>query len=342
MRFSIRLAVAALCPFMLAAGSSLRSTVSADDLFSDVALESVFQAENDSSLGTALSADLAGGTQRVTGAGSLARVLESAGLQPKKLERSVVSVTIRQAGWSLPVLMSVAVDQDRLDMVMLLTEISDNSEWDTSRLTRLFAANAEESTVFFALSKSRQRIELRRSMSNRMITPARLKDELMKMALVAETYEDTWANVAKNQSADSTEASDSLASKVGQPAAAPTGNSDSASSAATTTDVAAQPDPAPQADAARMTLVGRWSASLASGEAFAVQIARDGKFQLVIAKSGKTTVSSGTATRDGNQLTLVDTKGVKIAGTVTQPTPDTFALMVGGNASVTLNFKRAK
>ena len=133
MRLSISSAILTLCPVFVAACISPASMVVAEDLFSDIAMESVFRAEKVAPSATAITDDVVEQVQRVTGAGSLSRVLEDAGLQPKKIDQSVVSVTLRQAGWSLPVLMSVAVDQDRLDMVMLLTEIGEKNEWDTTR-----------------------------------------------------------------------------------------------------------------------------------------------------------------------------------------------------------------
>jgi hypothetical protein len=334
MHFSIRSAIVTFCPVFVAVCISPASMVAADDLFSDIAMESVFRAEKDATSSAPLTAEVVDDGQRVTGAGSLSRVLETAGLQPKKIDSTVVSVTLRQAGWTLPVLMSVAVDQDRLDIVMLLTEIGEENDWDTTRLTRLFAANAEESTLFFALSNSRKRIELRRSMSNRMITPKGLKDELLKMAMVAETYEDTWSNVVKRaESESSNEPDSSLPSQTD----AVVKNIEETSS-----DDQTPTQPTVSSASSGLTLVGRWSASLASGEAFAIQIVKDGKFQLVVAKSGKTTISKGTASRSGNQLTLAETNGTKIVGTVQQSTADAFSLAIGGNASATLNFKRAK
>ena len=169
-----------------------------------------------------------------------------------------------------------------------------------------------------------------------MITPTMLKEELLKMAMVAETYEDTWSNVVKRADAaavSSTASDSSLPSKTDAVA-------NSTGEPSNVTETPTQPSASTAASA--LTLVGRWSASLASGEAFAVQIGKDGKFQLVIAKSGKTKVSSGTASRSGNQLTLAEANGTKIVGTVQQTTADAFSLVIGANAATTLNFKRAK
>lgn len=321
MRISIRTTI--LCPVLLATCLSSLSVVEADDLFSEIAMESVFRVENDAS---AVSAEVAiDERQRVTGAGSLANVLEKSGFTSKKVDQRTVSVTIRQAGRSLPLLMSVAVDQDRLDIVMLLSEIQENGEWDTSRLTELFAANAEESTVFFAFSQSRKRIELRRTMSNRSLTPTQLKAEILKMAMVAETYEDAWSNVV-NSSAE------------------PTENATQSDSPIETGTTPSQPSTVVNKSATSngMTLVGRWSATMPGGDALAVQIAKEGKFQMVIVKAGKSTVSNGTASRSGDQLTFAESNGTKIVGTFRQTTTDAFSLILGGNSSATLNFKRAK
>ena len=352
MRLSISSALSTLIPVVFATCFTPASSVLADDLFSGVALEAVFENGNDSSDSNSSTNDNSNRTQRVTGAGSLVRVLDSAGLAATKVDRSVVSVTLRQAGLSLPVLMSVAVEENRLDMVMLLAEFNDDSDWDTARLAQLFTANSEESTLFFAISKTRRRVELRRSMSNRWITPAVLKEELNKMALVAETYEDTWSNVAINESkTDKNVAESKSQTQESTTIAAPNSQNQASTTAGVgaTTTAPAQSAPTQSAPAkpptgqpARLTLVGQWSASLSTGEAFAVMIARSGQFQLVHVKSGKTTVSKGTAARSGNQLTLTDTSGTIISGTVTQTRADAFSLAIGGNAAAALQFKRAK
>ena len=336
MCISIRFAIATLCTVFVAVCLSPLSMVLADDLFSDVAMESVFRAEKDADSSVPTADATVDGAQRVTGAGSLANMLERAGFKPKKMDQSIVSVTIRRAGWSLPVLMSVAVDQDRLDMVMLLSEIGDESEWDTTRLTQLFAANADESTLFFALNRSRKRVELRRTMSNRSLTPVLIKAEISKMAMVAETYEDAWSNVIKRPAepavkSTNADSSSNAGTQPSQPAVVENTSTNTATNPAST-----------QPNATGFTLVGRWSTTLASGEALAVQIATDGTFQMVVAKSGKTTVSKGMASRAGDQLTLAESSGTKIVGTYRQTTADAFSLRIGGNASATLNFQRAK
>jgi hypothetical protein len=157
----------------------------------------------------------------------------------------------------------------------------------------------------FAYNPKAKMIQVRASLSNRSITADQLKAKLLHMASVAEKHSEIWSKL-KGQSK-----SESVSTK-------------------------------PKQD---LSLVGRWSASIASGEAFAIEISSDAKFQLVHLKSGKSTVSKGKATLSGNELKLVGDSDLTLNGTVTQSSGDAFSLAINdakGNVAVTLDFKKAK
>lgn len=157
----------------------------------------------------------------------------------------------------------------------------------------------------FAYNPESKMVQVRASLSNRSITADQLKANLVYMATIAEKHSEIWSKL-KGQSK-----SEAVAAK-------------------------------PKQD---LSLVGRWSASVASGEAFAIAITADAKFQLVHLKSGKSTVSKGKTTLSGNELKLVGDNDLTLSGTVTQSSGDAFRLAINdakGNVAVTLDFKKAK
>jgi hypothetical protein len=208
-------------------------------------------------------------------------------------------------GWSFPVSIGVQIEQDRIDCELSLIKISDNTTVKTQTLLSLLASGGTRGASF-AYDREEKLILLRASLSNRSITASQLKADLVHLATVAGQHSDVWLSLKAETKNDS-----------------PTTNS-------------------PQQ---KLSLIGRWSAALKSGEVFAIQIASDSKFQLVHLKSGKSTISKGKATRSGAQLKLVGDNNVTLNCTVTQTTSDAFQLAVKdakGNVAVTLNFKKAK
>jgi hypothetical protein len=208
-------------------------------------------------------------------------------------------------GWSFPVSIGVQIEQDRIDCELSLIKISDNTTVKTQTLLSLLASGGTRGASF-AYDREEKLILLRASLSNRSITASQLKADLVHLATVAGQHSDVWLSLKAETKNDS-----------------PTTNS-------------------PQQ---KLSLIGRWSAALKSGEVFAIQIASDSKFQLVHLKSGKSTISKGKSTRSGAQLKLVGDNNVTLNCTVTQTTSDAFQLAVKdakGNVAVTLNFKKAK
>jgi len=89
--------------------------------------------------------------------------------------------------------------------------------------------------------------------------------------------------------------------------------------------------------------VGRWSASLSSGEAFAIQFDDAGRFALVHLKSGKSTKSTGKAVRTGDNLVLQGDTGTKLNCTLAWSNATAFRLTLNdanGKATVKIDFKK--
>ena len=246
---------------------------------------------------------------RITGVSSLLTALKAAGFEAQGTDGRA-TFKLDHASWRFPVSMGVQVDQDRIDCKMTLAEIDDVSQLKPQTLLGLLASGDDRGTSF-AYDPEAKTIQIRASLSNRSITAAQLKADLVHMASLAEKHSDVWSALKSQPKVDSI---------------------------STPKSVSSEPKPV-------VSLIGRWSASPASGEAFAIAITADSQFQLVHLKSGKSTVSKGKITRSGNQLKLVGDKDLTLDCTVTQTTDDAFALAIKdakGNVALTLDFKKAK
>lgn len=276
--------------------------VKADELFSEVAMESVFQAstattESESDdVSPVASKNVSGSVDRVTSVPSLVETLNTANLEAKDSDHHA-TLTLAHSRWKFPASIAVDVDRDRLDCRLTLAKIDGDTQLSNQTLLQLLAAGDHQGRSF-AYDPSAKTLQVRASISNRSVTASGLKSELHAMAQLAEKQANLWS-------------------------ASPAANARSTSIA---------------------SLSGRWSASLANNEAFAIQIAADARFQLVHVKAGKSTVSKGKVVRSGNQLKLVGDGDVTLDCTFDQSPEDAFELQIKnaqGGTAMTLNFKKA-
>ncbi|TWT87661.1 hypothetical protein Mal64_32030 [Pseudobythopirellula maris] len=281
-----------------------------ESLFSDVAIESVFADETapEASNTTAAAAG------RVTGAGQLAELLEKSGLEGKREGAATVSTKIAESGLTLPATLTVAVDRDQIDVAMTLRKLAEGETLSSKSLLELITTADTAPGVYFVYNASESRLELRHTLSNRGLTPSRLERALRSMARLAELRQKAWGS---GKDSDETAANTSSST----PAATPTAAAD-----------------APAASAAGLP-IGSWIATVGDGQAFAIRIAEDGAFNLVHVKDGKSTTSTGQATRTGDRLTLSGKDNLKIAGNLSGVSADGFELKLG---ATTLQFKPAK
>jgi len=284
-----------------------------DSLFSEVAMESVFEKN------ATLSADVAaigdGQTlDRVTGLSSLVLALKAAGFSAKQ-DNNRATIQVDHAGWKLPVTLEVQVEQDRIVCEMALVEIKDVTTVTTDALLGLLASGDVNSGAFFAYDSETKLVQVRTSIQNRAITARQLKADLLHLASLAEKHADVWSKLNAKPVTKATSTGTSTASSV------------------------------PATSATTFSTVGRWVAALSSGESFAIEFGADSTFKLVTIKSGKSSVSKGKTTRVGNQLTLVGDDKVTLNCTVAQSAADKFQLSINdakGIAKVKLNFTKAK
>lgn len=280
------------------------AVVSADQggLFSEVAMESVF----DTSASKSSSVATPGNRKqfdRITGVSSLIEALRAAEFEPQE-KSGRASFELRHGGWKLPVSLGVQVDRDRIDCQMSLVQIADDSRLNTETLLELLASS-DGGDAAFSYDREGKRLLLKTSWSNRSVTSAGLKADLLRLASIAEQHQKTWSKLSEPAKA---------AANVEKP------------------------------QSKELSLVGRWSASVGSDQAFAIQIASDSTFQLVHLKSGKSTVSKGKIERSGDQLKLAG-NALTLNCTVSQTTADAFQLAIKnakGAVTATLNFKKAK
>jgi uncharacterized protein (TIGR03066 family) len=187
------------------------------------------------------------------------------------------------------------------------------------------AANREQQPAFFTYSEKQSRLELVLSMTNAEISPRVLREEIRRLAQIAENTANLWE--ISNQSSPQAPPGKQVATSVPQ----------ATNSAPQRT---AQAQPRTTAPAAAGSILGKWSASRSDKEAFAMQLNADGSFVLVFVNNGKQSRSTGKYTHTGGQLTLTTEGGGKFAGGVANLTATSFEFVPTGKASK-LTFQKA-
>jgi len=305
----------------------ITSAYSEDNLFSEVAMESVF--EKNVPLTTSVASQGSGETlERVTGASSLMLALKFAGYSPKQVENRV-SLQVEHAGWKLPVALEVDLEQDRIVCQMSLIDIPDSSKIDSNAILKLLEKSDASSGYFFAYEAKSKVIQLRSSFSNRAITAKQLKANLVQMATFADSQSELWSKLKSKPDAAITASNSKTAT---------------ATSAATTTSTTQIQTTSP-VNVSLANLVGLWGATLKSGESIAIQVSADNSFKLATVKSGKSSISKGKATLAGNKLTLIGDDKVTMNCTLAQVTSSKFQMAINdqsGKAKLTLEFVKSK
>lgn len=282
------LALLALC---------LTNAARGDELFSEVAVESVFGASSKST-GTATTSSSSAAGVRVTGAGQLGELLRELGFEPERVDGRTVTIQVAHGQWTIPTTLQAAIDRGQVDITMGLATPEKGAKWDATKLLKLLA-DPEAGGAHFAFDSEKGQIQVRQSLSAREVTSSVLETLLKEMAEFAVSRESAWYEEPKE-------------SEKAKPA----------------TTTAAAPS----------SIVGSWVASLGEGEAFAIKLTADGKFQLAHVKAGKTSTSSGKAERTGDQLRLVGDGNVTISGTLSGITAEGFELTLTSGKK--LSFKK--
>jgi hypothetical protein len=294
-----------------------------EGLFSEVAMESVF--EKNAPITTTSVASLNDGEklERITGTSSLMLALKVAGFAPNEVGERV-NFQVEHSSWKLPVSMIVELEQDQIACEISLIEIPESGTVDADGLLKLLAKNDAVAGYFFAYDPKSKLLQLRSSFSNRGLSAKQLKTNVVKIATFADSHSELWS---KLKSKPATKVADSKT---------PSTSTTTANKPVTST---------PSTNIQLSSLVGLWGATIKSGETIAIQISADGAFKLATVKSGKSSLSKGKATLAGNKLTLVGDDKITLNCSVSQVTATQFQLSINddkGIAKLTVLFKKSK
>jgi hypothetical protein len=309
---------------VLAAGLCPMALLHAEDgLFSEVAMESVF--EKNASITTTSVASLSDGEklERITGTSSLMLALKFVGFTPKEVGDRV-TFHVDHASWKLPVSMAVELEQDQIVCDMSLIEIAEAGTVDSDGLLKLLEKNDVVGGYFFAYDTKTKLLQLRSSFSNRGLSAKQLKANILRIATFADKHSELWSNLKSKPTAKAV---------------------DPKTPAKPTTTLTKPSATTPGSTVQLSSLVGLWGATIKSGETIAIQMSADGAFKLATVKSGKSSLSKGKATLAGNKLTLVGDDKVTLNCSVSQVTATQFQLAINddkGTTKLTVQFQKSK
>ncbi|MGI9473721.1 MAG: type III secretion system chaperone [Rubripirellula sp.] len=309
---------------LLAVTSSTSLVRSDDDLFSEVAMESVFAKSNSTTKKSVAAPSPTDQIDRITGTSGLTQVLKTAGFEPTTKDGKV-TFRLEHGGWAFPAALRVDVESDRIICQLSLIEVAKDAKIDQTALLGLLSAGDPGKAAFFAFDREEELMQLQASLSNRSVIAREMANELRQLASFAGEKSELWSKLTVKQPKKA--ASKPTAPKALTPSPRTPASNTTASKSAGSKGI---------------SLVGRWSASLSSTEAFAIQVSANDRFQLANVKAGKSTVSKGALVRNGNKLTLNGDDGTKINCLVTAQSGGFQLGIVGadGKTAVKLNFKK--
>ena len=276
-------------------------------------MESVF--ESTAATDDVARQDAAAILPRVTSAGSLDSALRAAGF-PTTLGDDSVTTTVSDGGWDFPVVLRVDLPLDRITIAMSLVRLPDAAAVDPQSLLTLMANSDASRGTHFAYDATERRIELWTTISNRGVTTAGLKTDLIRLATTAQRHSPLWSKLGE--------------SAAGQPKQKPA-SEPKASPPATT-------PPTP------FSLTGRWGATMSGGSSIAIAMGADGKFKMVQVNGDQSAVSGGQFIRSGDQLTFNGDDKTTLNCQIKQTAADQFELTIlgsDGKRQATLDFTKA-
>ena len=308
-----------------------------DDLFSEVAMESVFATSTSTSEKSVASPDAVKQIDRITGTSGLTQVLKTAGFSPTAKDGKV-QFRLKEGGWAFPTVVRVDVERDRLVCQLALIELKRTAEIDQAKLLGLLSAGDPSRGAFFAFDREEEMLLLRASLSNRSVVASEIAQELKQLATIAGEKSELWSNLVRTEKASSTKT---------QPTKAPSKPAPAQNKPAVTKSTPVPPAAkSPRTGSggtpsgSTVSLLGRFSASLTATEAFAIQISNNNRFQLAHVKAGKSTVSKGALVRNGDRVTLRGDDGTTLNCVVQSQTGGFRLGILGadGKTAVNLNF----
>jgi hypothetical protein len=318
-----QLTLAILCLSALVWAGQAARPAAADDLFSSIPIDSVFTPPStDTKTTPARSDEKAERIQRVLNITQLTDILRDAGLEPEA-EEAAVLVKLQQSRWTFPIVLGLDEQREQIVMLVRLADFAGKPALSSDRLLALLGASRDLRPAFFSYSDKNKRIELMMSLNNDSISPRLMREELRRLAQMAENTASLWEVAATNNTA------------AAAPAAPATGGKPAGQGITINTNSTKQNTAAPAAASNASSLLGKWSAARSEKEAFAIQLNADNTFVLVYIKDGKQSRSSGQFTLAGGQLTLAGSDGAKFSGSVSGITAKTFEFTPPSSAKLT-------
>jgi len=284
--------------FVNAACVSLNAIGQQDDLFSTVRASSVF------SEGQTSSATGSAGSSRLTSAEELVQALQAADFTTTLTGDGTATTTKTLDSWQFPVLVKIADEEQDLLITIGLRAVKDPQKLSASRLLRLLEGNQKAIRASFVFNREQGRLELRGQVRNAGENHRVLREEINRLAILARDNETLW-NLDEESGGRPMDVTSSVvleALKLSPAAVANPWIADSSSPRS--------------ADLSLASLLGRWSASRTTTEAFAVQFNADSTFVLVSVVGGKQSRSSGRFGLQNNQLSLDGSDGTKMIAVV--------------------------
>ena len=277
----------------------------ADDLFSEVTIDSVFGTAKSSISGGATSAAPAGGGKRIAGASSLRKTLQNAGFATQDFDSKSVLATVnapRTKDKKLSAFFSVDVDKGRVVIGIPLVQI-DESKISAQKLLEMMNSSRNADAIYFAYSPDTKWLGIRRTISNEAVTTSSIRERIDEMVAFAENSVETWESEGK-----------SLETKP-----APE-------------KVATAPKEAPKTT---FSLTGLWGATGTRGEGYGIKF-EGAKFELAISENGKTSESKGNYTFSNGSLTLAG-DGLTLTGKLVFKSVSKFELRLDNGPTLTFS-----
>ena len=278
-----------------------------DGLFSTISVDSVYSKSSDSSDAVASSRK-----GRVRSADHLGRLLRIEGFGFEKVGERTYGAVTKLDDWSFPTLVTLSEDRTRIGLIAGLVRYDENSALKPEQMLDLLSANQSVAPYQFGFNKDRKRTELTLALNNDGVDSSVLAAQIKKLTEAARDSSEVWYR--KSQSEKTIKTAETP-SKTTDP-----GTSEKTNAAITPSK-----------------LVGKWTASRSSTEAFALQMTADGKFTLAFVSGGKTTVSKGTFGLQGDSLVLSVDQGASLTGPASLITNDQFTYSPNGGAKLTFN-----
>ena len=337
-----------------------------NDLYSEVQTGSVFTT-TDSSKGTE-STETTRIARRITSLEQLSQLVRDASLEAKTAEGRSVTTSKTLEPWLFPVSITLSDDERHLQLCVVLGTVANKQKVDAGKLLALLEANKRQPSAKFGFNPALSRTELLAQIRNDGVTAEVIRDEINRLTLIAKESESLWQieparTLSKTDSATTVpeaavrlEATSPVVTSSNSPASAAAGNVASTVNTGSTTPASIAINPATPAvtpsDSSTTTnntvvqssaFTGRWSASRASNEAFAILFDANDSFVLVSIKDGKQAKSSGKFAVSGAQLTLEGTDGVRLSGTVQMKSATEFSFQPSSTTGTiaAFNFRKS-